>query len=79
MLYYTFCSECFWEFSFEQDRSFSGNSAGKESAYNVGDLGPILGREDPPEEGIGYPRQYSWAPLVAELVKNLPAVWETWD
>ena len=29
-------------------------------------------------EGIGYPLQYSWASLVAQLVKNLPAIWETW-
>ena len=29
-------------------------------------------------EGIGYPLQYSWASLVAQLVKNLPAMWETW-
>ena len=29
-------------------------------------------------EGIGYPLQYSWASLVAQLVKNLPAVRETW-
>ena len=29
-------------------------------------------------KGIGYPRQYSWAFLVAQLVKNLPAMWETW-
>ena len=29
-------------------------------------------------EGIGYPLQYSWASLVAQLVKTLPAVWETW-
>ena len=29
-------------------------------------------------EGIGYPHQYSWASLVAQLVKNLPAMWETW-
>ena len=26
---------------------------------------------------IGYPLQYSWASLVAQLVKNLPAKWET--
>ena len=51
MLYYTFCSECFWEFSFEQDRNFPGNSAGKESAYNVGDLGLILSQEDPLKKG----------------------------
>ena len=30
------------------------------------------------EERIGYPLQYSWASLVAQLVKNPPAVWETW-
>ena len=29
-------------------------------------------------EGIGYPLQYSWTFLVAKLVKNLPAMWETW-
>ena len=29
-------------------------------------------------EGMGYPLQYSWASLVAQLLKNLPAVWETW-
>ena len=31
-----------------------------------------------PGEGIGYPLQYSWASLVAQLVKNPPAMWETW-
>ena len=29
-------------------------------------------------EGINYPLQYSWASLVAQLVKNLPAMQETW-
>ena len=29
-------------------------------------------------EGIGYSFQYSWASLTAQLVKNLPAMWETW-
>ena len=37
---------------------------------------PGLGRW--PGEGIGYPLRYSWASLVAQLVKNLPAMWETW-
>ena len=32
----------------------------------------------PTGEGKGYPLQYSWASLVAQLVKNLPAMWETW-
>ena len=30
------------------------------------------------EEGIGYPLQYSWASLVAQLVKNLPTMPEIW-
>ena len=29
-------------------------------------------------EGIGYPLQYSWTSLVDQLVKYLPAMWETW-
>ena len=29
-------------------------------------------------EGIGYLLQYYWASLVAQTVKNPPAVWETW-
>ena len=38
----------------------------------------FLGWEDLLEK-LGYPLQYSWASLVAQLVKNLPAMWETWD
>ena len=56
---------------------FPGSSAGKESACNAGDPGSISGSEKCPGEGIGYPLQYSWASLVAQLVKNLPAMWET--
>ena len=37
----------------------------------------FLGKEDP-GEGIGSPLQYSWASLVAQLVKNPPAMQETW-
>ena len=53
-------------------------SVGKESACNAGDpcLIPGLGRS--PGEGIGYPLQYSWASLVAQLVKNPPAIRVTW-
>ena len=29
-------------------------------------------------EGIGYPLQYSWASLVAQLITNSPTMWETW-
>ena len=38
----------------------------------------ILGSGRSPGEGIGYPFPYSWASLLAQLVKNLPAMWETW-
>ena len=31
-----------------------------------------------PGKGIGYPLQYSWASLVAQMIKNLPAMQETW-
>ena len=41
-------------------------------------LGSIPGLQGSAGEGIGYPLQYSWASLVAQLVKNLPAVWEIW-
>ena len=37
---------------------------------------PELGRST--GEGLGYPLRYSWASLVAQLVKNPPAMWETW-
>ena len=51
---------------------------GKESACNVGDPGLIPGLARAAGGGIGYPLQYSWGSLVAQLVKNLPAVQETW-
>jgi len=56
---------------------FPDRSAGKESACNAGNPSSIseLGRS--PGEGIGYPLQYSWASLVAQMVKNLPVMQET--
>ena len=38
----------------------------------------FLGCEDSPGKGIGYTLQYSWASLLAQLIKNPPAMWETW-
>ena len=58
-------------------RGFPGSSAGKESTCNAGDSGLIPGSGRSPGEGIGYPPQYSWVSLVAQLVKNPPAMWET--
>ena len=53
------------------------NSVGKESTCNAGDPSSIPGLERCPGEGIGYPLQYPWASLVAQMVKHLPAMWET--
>ena len=54
------------------------NSAVKESTCSAGDPGliPLWGRY--PGEVIDHPLQYSWASLVTQLVKNPPALWETW-
>ena len=54
------------------------SSAGKESTYSTGDPGSIPGSGRSPGEGINYPLEYSWASLVAQLVKNLPAMREPW-
>ena len=51
-------------------QGFPGSSAGKESTCSAGDLGSIPGSGRYPGKGIGYPLQYSWASLVAQLVKN---------
>ena len=59
-------------------RGFPDNSVGKESACNAGDSRLIPGSGRSTGEGIGYPLQYSWASLVAQLVENLPAMLETW-
>ena len=61
-------------------QGFPDSSVGKESACNAGDwfdpwVGKIPGLAG---EGIGYSLQYSWASLVAQQVKNPPAMQETW-
>ena len=57
---------------------FPDSSVGKEAACNAGDRGSVPGLGRSNGEEIGYPLQYSWASLVAQLVKNLSAVQETW-
>ena len=47
-------------------------------ALKAGEPGSIPGLGISTGDGIGYPLQYSWASLVTQLVKTLPAVWETW-
>ena len=53
-------------------------SVGKESTYIAGDPGLIPGLGRCPGEGTGYPLQYSWAFLVAQMVQNLPGMQESW-
>ena len=59
-------------------KTFPDSSVGKESACNAGDPSLIPGLGRSAGEEIGYPLQYSWTSLVAQLVKNLPAVQKTW-
>ena len=61
-----------------EEWGFPGSSAGKESACNAGDPSSIPGSGGTPGEGLGSPLQYSWASLVAQTVKYLPEVQETW-
>ena len=61
-------------------RGLPGSSVGKESTCNTGDPGDpgsILGLGRSAGEGMDYPFQYSWASLVAQMVKNPPAMQET--
>ena len=57
---------------------FPCGSSSKESACSAGDLGSIPRSGRSAGEGIGYSLQYSWASLVAQLVKNPPALQEAW-
>ena len=57
---------------------FPDSSAGKECTHKEGDPGLIPRSGRSAGKGIGYPLQYSWASLVAQLVKNIPAMQETW-
>ena len=57
---------------------FPGGSEGKVSACNAGDPGLIPGSGRFSGDGTGHPLQYSWASLVAQMIKNLPERQETW-
>ena len=59
-------------------KSFPDISGGKESACNAGDPGLIPGLGISAGERIGYPLQYSWASVVTQLIKNPPAIPDTW-
>ena len=66
-----YCKAFLWE-------GFPDSSVGKESACNAGDPSSIPGFGRSAGEGIGYPLQYSWVSLLAQLAKNPPAMQETW-
>ena len=58
---------------------FPGSSStGKDSTCNAGDPGLTPGSGSSPGEGIGYPLEYSWASLVAQMAKNQSAMPEIW-
>ena len=60
------------------EEGFPDSSVGKESTCNAGDPSSIPASGRCTREGIGYPVQYSWASLVAQLIKNLPEIQEIW-
>ena len=66
------------ELPYQSLGDFPDSSVGKEYTCNAGDPSSIPGLGRFAGEGIGYPFQYSWVSLVAQLVKNLPAMRETW-
>ena len=68
----------FHQFHYWYGHSFHGSSTGKESACNARDPSSSPGTGRSTGNGIGYPLQYFWASLMAQLVKNLPEMRETW-
>ena len=79
---YTKLKRKLWKLLESKKNSFAegspGGSAGKESACNAGDPGLIPRAGISAGKGIGYPLQYPWASLVAQLVMDPPAVHKTW-
>ena len=61
-----------------RDFIYFSSSAGKESICNAGDPSWVPGSGRSPGEGIGYPLEYSWDSLVAQMVKNLPEMQQIW-
>ena len=59
-------------------KTVTSSSAGRQSTCIAGDAGSIPGSGRSPGEGSGYPLQYPGVSLVAQLVKNPPAMQETW-
>ena len=68
----------FFNGKLEIEAGFPNSSTGKESTCNAGHPSSIPGLGRSTREGIGYLLQFSWVSFVAQLVKNLPAMQETW-
>jgi len=64
--------------AYEVSQGFPGSSAGKKIHLQCRRPGSITGSGRSPGEQIGYPLQYSWASLVAQMVKNLPTMLDAW-
>ena len=62
----------------DKEPGFPDGSVGKESACSAGDPSSVPRSRRSAGEGTGYSLQYSWIPLVAQMVKNLLAMRETW-
>ena len=60
------------------NHGFPDSSVSKESSCNAGDPSSIPGSGRSTGDRIGYPLQYFGASLVVQLVKNSPAMWDTW-
>ena len=69
---------CYNRITYAALRGFPDSSAGEESPCNSGDPGLIPRWGSSLGKGIGYPLQYSWASLVAQMVKNPPVMRESW-
>ena len=69
---------CSLIFFFFLKKGFPDSSDGEESTCNAAGPGSVPGSGRSAGKGIGYPLQYSWASLVAQLVENLPAMREIW-
>ena len=68
----------FSDIEIKRYKSFPHSSVSKESACNARNPGSIPGSGRSAGEGKDYPLQYSWACVVAQLVKNPPTMQETW-
>ena len=66
------------QLSIRLPEGFPHSSVGIQFACNAGDPGSIPQLRRSPGEGTGYPLQYSWASLMAQMTKNPPTMRETW-